>query len=49
MGPEKISVNKRKNVKRKVDKQAIYEYLAEIASLSCFCHLAVRVRFPDGA
>ena len=49
MEPEKISVNKRKNVKRKVDKQAIYEYLAEIGSLLCFCHLAVRIGFPDGA
>ena len=28
--PEKISVTKRKNVKRKVDKQVIYEYLATI-------------------
>ena len=49
MGPEKISINKRKNVKRKVDKQAIYEYLAAIDSLLCFCHLAVMVGFPDGA
>ena len=30
MGPEKISINKRKNVKRKVDKQAVYEYLTAI-------------------
>lgn len=49
MGPEKISVNKRKNVKRKVDKRAIYEYLAAIDSLLCFCHLVVRIGFPDGA
>ena len=28
--PEKISVTKRKNVKRKVDKQVVYEYLATI-------------------
>ena len=28
--PEKISVAKRKNVKRKVDKQVVYEYLATI-------------------
>ena len=49
MEPEKISVNKRKNVKRKVDKQAIYEYMAVIASLLCFCHLAVRIGFPDVA
>ena len=30
MEPEKISVTKRKNVKRKVDKQVVYEYLATI-------------------